>query len=134
MLLEPSNVPVPVELAALLREVCDLLELEAFVKGERRGVGNGDTGVGSVHVLSRDRLEEGGIESRPDALPGRVRMAVRRDRYGRLVRTALAELSRVGVAQQPSPVDGDEQAVSAVQAELGEPCASRVHRDLIQIE
>src|SRR5260370_3219171 len=62
----PAHVPVPVELASLLGEVRDPLEAEPLMECDRRLVGQIDVGVGTVHDLALQLLEDLLIEPGPD--------------------------------------------------------------------
>src|SRR5437899_9409628 len=70
--LEPGDVPVAVELAALFRVQRHALEPESLVQLDRLRVGQGDAGIRAMQVFALERFEQRLVEPRTRAPADRV--------------------------------------------------------------
>src|SRR5438094_10228940 len=128
LLLEPGDVPVPLELPALLAVETSLPETEGPVQPERRVVRHRYAGVRTVDVFAGDGREQGRVERLADPRASFVRVEIdaRHDRG--LVGATREELGRGGVTEDVVVLGGDEQPVPSGDRVVREPFAARVHR------
>src|SRR5437899_188972 len=129
-----ADIPVPVELASLLGEVGHPFEAKSLVQRYRRLVGQCDPGIGSVHVLTLQLLEQLFVQARPDAAPNGVGSDIdaRFDRClisGLRPPAAAACITDDGAVREPN-----HDPVAASGAVVLEPFAARLERHRFDIE